>query len=106
MVHDRYIMAPSPIPRWDTEKLHQSEHLTLLGAGREKKIYAVPPFTNVRPLQFEDYPFQVESFDGVCCRHCGSADTFLDETADETTGVMLYQCSDTAYCKQKREKGR
>ncbi|MBW7459915.1 alpha-D-ribose 1-methylphosphonate 5-phosphate C-P-lyase PhnJ, partial [Paenibacillus sepulcri] len=29
LVHDRYIMAPSPIPRWDNPKLHQAEHLTL-----------------------------------------------------------------------------
>lgn len=101
MVHNRYIMAPSPIPRWDNEKLHQAEHLTLFGAGREKKIYAIPPYTNVIPLQFEDYLFKKESFAGKKCRHCGSADTFLDEVVEESTGSPLYQCSDTAYCKKR-----
>ncbi len=104
MVHDRYIMAPSPIPRWDTEKLHQSDHLSLFGAGREKKLYAIPPYTNVTPLQFEDYPFTVETFKGKCCRHCLSADTFLDEVTEEASGVTVYQCSDTAYCKEQQKR--
>ena len=101
MVHDRYIMAPSPIPRWDNEKLHQAEHLTLFGAGREKKIYAVPPYTNVLPLQFEDYYFKKETFHGKSCRHCGSTDAFLDEVIDGESGEPVYQCSDTAFCNKR-----
>ncbi|NBD23669.1 alpha-D-ribose 1-methylphosphonate 5-phosphate C-P-lyase PhnJ [Paenibacillus glycinis] len=104
LVHDRYIMAPSPIPRWDNPKLHQAEHLTLLGAGREKKIYAVPPYTNVVPLQFEDYPFEIEHFVGKSCRRCGSAHTFLDEVTDGETGEILHQCSDTAFCAKTIER--
>ena len=91
-------MAPSPIPRFDTMKLHQSENLTLLGAGREKKIYAVPPYTNVAPLDFEDYPFSVENFEGKHCRLCGATGVYLDELVDEATGETYYQCNDTAYC--------
>ncbi len=56
-VNERYIMDPSPIPRWDVPKLNEAETLFLFGAGREKRIYAIPPFTNVTPLQFEDYYF-------------------------------------------------
>ncbi|MFC4809868.1 alpha-D-ribose 1-methylphosphonate 5-phosphate C-P-lyase PhnJ [Paenibacillus sp. GCM10023250] len=103
LVHGRYIMAPSPIPRWDNPKLHQAEHLTLLGAGREKKIYAVPPYTDVVPLQFEDYPFEIERFEGKSCRRCGSAHTFLDEVTDGATGEIVHQCSDTAYCRKTTE---
>ncbi|MFN8371311.1 MAG: alpha-D-ribose 1-methylphosphonate 5-phosphate C-P-lyase PhnJ [Anaerolineae bacterium] len=43
LVNGRYIISPSPIPRWDNPKLHQAAHLTLLSAGREKRLYAVPP---------------------------------------------------------------
>lgn len=57
MVEGRYVMAPSPIPRYDNATLDDAEHLTLLGAGREKKIYAVPPHTHVESLAFDDYPF-------------------------------------------------
>ncbi|MFR3092137.1 MAG: alpha-D-ribose 1-methylphosphonate 5-phosphate C-P-lyase PhnJ [Eggerthella lenta] len=91
-------MAPSPIPRFDNLKLNQARHLTLLGAGREKKIYAVPPFTDVKPLDFEDYPFAVETFEGKCCRLCGAEGVYLDELVDEATGETYYQCNDTNYC--------
>lgn len=103
MVEDRYVMAPSPIPRYDNAKLDMAENLTLLGAGREKKIYAVPPFTDVKPLDFEDYPFAVETFEGKRCRLCGAEGVYLDELVDEATGETVYQCNDTAWCTQRRE---
>lgn len=98
LVNGRYVMAPSPIPRFDNMKLNQAANLTLLGAGREKKIYAVPPYTDVKPLDFEDYPFVVERFKGKCCRLCGAEGVFLDELVDEATGATVYQCNDTAFC--------
>ncbi|WP_419955299.1 alpha-D-ribose 1-methylphosphonate 5-phosphate C-P-lyase PhnJ [Neobacillus niacini] len=98
MVHDRYVMAPSPIPRFDNPKMHESEALILLGAGREKKVYAVPPYTKVVSLDFEDYPFEPETFEGKHCRLCGSAGVFLDELVDEATNDTFYQCNDTSYC--------
>lgn len=104
MVNDRYVMAPSPIPRFDTLKLHNAEHLTILGAGREKKIYAVPPYTKVAPLDFEDHPFRVESFEGRVCRLCGAQDVYLDELVDEARGETYYQCNDTAHCAKRRRE--
>jgi alpha-D-ribose 1-methylphosphonate 5-phosphate C-P lyase len=98
MVHDRYVMAPSPIPRFDNPKMHESEALILLGAGREKKVYAVPPFTKVVSLDFEDYPFEPESFLDKHCRLCGSTGVFLDELIDEETNETFHQCNDTSYC--------
>ncbi|OUO92502.1 carbon-phosphorus lyase complex subunit PhnJ [Gordonibacter sp. An230] len=98
LVNGRYVMAPSPIPRFDNLKLNQADHLTLLGAGREKKIYAVPPYTDVVPLDFEDHPFAVERFDGKRCRLCGAEGVYLDELVDESTGETYYQCNDTSYC--------
>ena len=59
-INGHYVIDPSPIPRWDVPKLHQSKALVLLGAGREKKIYAVPPYTDAEPLAFDDMPFRVE----------------------------------------------
>ena len=105
LVNGRYVMAPSPIPRFDNLKLNQAEHLTLLGAGREKKIYAVPPHTDVVPLDFEDYPFAVERFDGKCCRLCGATGVYLDELVDEATGETYYQCNDTSWCAQHVPNG-
>ncbi len=101
-VNSRYIMDPSPIPRWDCPKLHQSDILHLFGAGREKRIYAVPPHTQVEPLEFEDHKFRVENFEGKQCELCGSSDTFLNEIVDEETGEHVYQCSDTSNCAKQR----
>ena len=98
MVHDRYVMAPSPIPRFDNPKMDRSNALILLGAGREKKIYAVPPFTRVVSLDFDDYPFRVESVEDGCCRLCGATGVYFDELQDEETGETYFQCNDTAYC--------
>jgi alpha-D-ribose 1-methylphosphonate 5-phosphate C-P lyase len=98
MVADRYVMAPSPIPRFDNPKLHQSRSLILLGAGREKKIYAVPPYTKVASLDFQDHPFRVEDLSGRFCRLCGATDVYFDELQDEQTGHTYFQCNDTSYC--------
>ncbi|GAB3759388.1 alpha-D-ribose 1-methylphosphonate 5-phosphate C-P-lyase PhnJ [Microlunatus parietis] len=97
MVQDRYLMAPSPIPRWDIPRLDDSDHLTLLSHGRDKKIYAVPPHTKVEPLTFTDVPFEVEYTAGSRCGLCGSDDTFLVETA-----AGDYLCSDVQWCLKVR----
>lgn len=100
MVHERYVMNPSPIPRYDNPKIHQSDALLLFGAGREKKIYAVPPYTNVASLAFDDYPFVVEQFEGKVCRETGLTNVFLDELTDEVTGETYYVCNDTSYMEE------
>jgi len=101
-VNRRHLMDPSPIPRWDVARLNQAEALCLFCAGREKRIYAVPPHTEVQPLAFEDFAFRVEAFDGRRCSRCGSAGTFLDEMIDDATGRRSYSCSDTAFCEKSR----
>ncbi|GAA4283008.1 hypothetical protein GCM10022261_05390 [Brevibacterium daeguense] len=98
MVNDRYLMAPSPIPRWDVPRLNDSDHLTILSHGRDKKIYAVPPHTPVAPVTFDDVPFEVEFTEGTTCGLCGSADTFMVQTSD---GRFL--CSDVEWCRRVRD---
>ena len=100
-VNGRYITDPSPIPRWDVPKLHMADTLYLFGAGREKRIYAIPPHTSVVPLEFEDHRFRVEDFAGKRCARCGAADTFLDEIIDDAGGGRSYCCSDTGHCDRR-----
>lgn len=104
LVNGRYVMAPSPIPRYDNPKLNMNKALILFGAGREKRIYAVPPYTQVESLAFKDYPFTTEEQKGRCCRLCGAAGVFMDEIIDEQTQAVSYQCNDTSYCKQRLRK--
>ena len=102
MVNDRFIMAPTPIPRWDVPRLNMADCLFLIGAGREKRLYAVPPYTKVVPLEFEDYRFEVESFAGQSCVRCGERDAFFDETVS-ANGTRMFTCSDTAFCDRRME---
>ncbi|WP_019502509.1 alpha-D-ribose 1-methylphosphonate 5-phosphate C-P-lyase PhnJ [Pseudanabaena sp. PCC 6802] len=101
IVGDRYLMSPSPIPRFDNPKLHMSPALQLFGAGREKRIYAIPPYTPVKSLDFEDYPFSVERWDRAC-EFCGSTESYLDEVVIDDRGGRLWICSDTDYCNQRQ----
>jgi len=103
-VNDRYVMAPSPIPRFDNPKLNYSKALNLFGAGREKKVYAIPPYTKVVSLAFEDFPFEVEDFGNKFCRICGVSGVYLDEIIDEEKGDTFYQCSDTSFCINRLNK--
>jgi alpha-D-ribose 1-methylphosphonate 5-phosphate C-P lyase len=101
LVNGRYVMAPSPIPKFDNPKLHMSPALQLFGAGREKRIYAVPPYTTVESLGFEDFPFEVQKWD-VPCALCGSTDSFLDEIITDDAGTRLHVCSDSDYCQGRQ----
>ncbi|MFL9825543.1 alpha-D-ribose 1-methylphosphonate 5-phosphate C-P-lyase PhnJ [Rhodoplanes sp. SY1] len=101
-VADRYVMDPSPIPRFDNPKLDDCPALQLFGAGREKRIYAIPPHTRVVSLDFEDHPFEPYRHPGRCAL-CGATVSFLDEVVTDDRGTRMYVCSDTDYCEGRRE---
>src|SRR3546814_4508837 len=82
-------MRCSPIPKFDTPKLHMNAALQLFGAGREKRIYAVPPYTEVKPLDFDDHPFEIERWPEACAL-CASADSFLDEVILDDKGGRMF----------------
>ncbi len=102
LVNDRYLMRPSPIPKFDNPKMDMSPALQLFGAGREKRIYAVPPYTKVRSLDFKDHPFAVQSWDRPC-ELCGATDSFLDEVVTDDRGGRMFVCSDTDHCGARRD---
>lgn len=104
MVNQRYLMAPSPIPAFDNPKLHRMPALQLFGAGREKRIYALPPYSDVRSLDFEDHPFRAGRAPHAC-RLCGAVDSYLDEMVMDDRGRRLFVCSDTDYCAARRAAG-
>ena len=104
VVNGRYIMAPSPVPKWDVAKLDDAPHLTLFGAGRDRRLYAVPPHTRVEPLTFDDLEFTVEPVPGRCAL-CESDSTYLVEVTDPIGSGSRWICSDTDWCAQRRETG-
>ncbi|WP_024950892.1 alpha-D-ribose 1-methylphosphonate 5-phosphate C-P-lyase PhnJ [Cobetia crustatorum] len=102
-VDERYVMDPSPIPKFDNPKLNMSDALMLFGAGREKRLYAIPPYTRVKSLDFEDHPFEIQAWD-TPCELCGATDSFLDEVITDDQGGRMFVCSDTDYCQNRREE--
>ena len=97
MVDERYLMSPSPIPAFDNPKMDRMPALQLFGAGREKRIYAVPPYTRVRSLDFEDHPFRPIRAPHACAL-CGSRESYLDEVIVDDQGGKMFVCSDTDHC--------
>ena len=103
-VEGRYVMDPSPTPKFDNPKMHMSEALQLFGAGREKRIYAVPPYTKVVSLDFEDHPFKVQTFDKPCAL-CAAEGVYLDEVILDDSGNRMFVCSDTDNCETRQAQG-
>ncbi len=103
-VADRYIMDPSPTPKFDNPKMDQCAALQLFGAGREQRIYALPPFTSVVSLDFDDHPFEINAFDQPCAL-CGAEGVYLDEIVMDDAGTRMFACSDTDHCASRRAEG-
>jgi alpha-D-ribose 1-methylphosphonate 5-phosphate C-P lyase len=102
-VEGRYVMDPSPIPKFDNPKL-ESPAIQLFGAGREQRIYAVPPYTRVASLDFDDYPFEATKAEHLCDL-CGAKDSYLDEVIVDDKGGRIFVCSDTDFCAGRRAEG-
>ncbi len=94
LVNGRFVMTPSPIPRWDVPKLNMARHLTILSAGREKRLHAVPPFTRVEPLVFDDVPYRVEGHGGLTCTRSGARGYFMNEIPQDD-GSSAFEVSDS-----------
>ncbi|MBT8154008.1 alpha-D-ribose 1-methylphosphonate 5-phosphate C-P-lyase PhnJ [Epibacterium ulvae] len=102
-VEGRYVMDPSPIPKFDNPKMDMPA-IQLFGAGREQRIYAVPPYTKIVSLDFEDYPFEASKADHACDL-CAAKDSYLDEVILDDQGNRMFVCSDTDYCRSRRAAG-
>ncbi|MDR9393704.1 MAG: alpha-D-ribose 1-methylphosphonate 5-phosphate C-P-lyase PhnJ [Roseovarius sp.] len=103
-VEGDYIMDPSPIPKFDNPKMSDCAAIQLFGAGREQRIYALPPHTKVASLDFEDYPFAATKADETCDL-CGADGSYLDELITDDAGTRMFVCSDTDYCEKRQAAG-
>ena len=100
-VEARYVMDPSPIPKFDNPKLEMAA-IQLFGAGREQRIYALPPYCKVVSLDFDDHPFDPSKADHPCAI-CAATDSYLDEVIIDDQGGRMFVCSDTDYCRSRQE---
>ena len=105
LVDGRFLTSPSPIPKFDNPKMDHSPALMLFGAGREKRLYAIPPYTSVESLAFEDHPFEIQRWEHQC-ELCGSSESYLDEVVVDDRGTRMFVCSDTDFCGQRRAEAQ
>lgn len=92
------LMSPSPIPRYDVLRMNQLPHPILFGAGRRARLTALPPYTQVQPLAFDDAPLEPEAATEPC-RRCRSVRSFR---VPAETG---WSCSDVDACLVRAEAG-
>lgn len=79
--------------------------LYLFGAGREKRIHCIPPFTRVEPLEFEDIRFKVEEFIGVRCSVSNEDKAFMDQVFAEDLSTS-YVINDSNFLDKLRKGSR
>jgi len=103
-VAGRYVMDPSPTPKFDNPKMDRMPALQLFGAGREGRIYAVPPYTDVESLDFDDHPFVIQKWTEPCAL-CGATESFLDEVILNDEGKRMFTCSDSFFCETRQKQG-
>jgi alpha-D-ribose 1-methylphosphonate 5-phosphate C-P lyase len=103
-VEGRYVMDPSPIPKFDNPKMSDNPAIQLFGAGREKRIYALPPYTEVVSLDFDDHPFDADPrrrMTATCAAH-----RQLSRRGDHRRpGGRMFVCSDTDFLRRAARAG-
>ena len=92
LVDGSRLMSPSPIPRYDVLRMSNRLHPILLGAGRRARITALPPYTTVRPLAFDDCPLEAERAGGPCHR-CGCSSSYRVPAEGQ------WRCTDVDACR-------
>lgn len=102
MVEGRYLMSPSPVPKSDNPRLDGSPAIHIFGAARERRIYALPPYSRVESLSFDDIAFDPgQPQDGRYCVECGTRDHHLDRVLADPGNVKVWLCSDSECCAQR-----
>ena len=94
------LMSPSPIPRHDALRLNQRAHPILLGAGRRARLTALPPYTSVEPLAFQDRPLEPERA-GAPCHRCSSSTAYRVPTDGPAAVGPVWCCSDVDACGER-----
>ncbi len=96
-VEGRYVMDPSPIPKFDNPKLRQARRSSCSARGANSGSMRCRPIRKVVSLDFEDHPFVASKADHDCDL-CGVGHSYLDEVIIDDQGGRMFVCSDTDYC--------
>lgn len=98
LVEGGVLMSPSPIPAMDNARLHQMAAIQIFGAARERRVYALPAYSRVENLAFEDVDCVPPKVRGHCLI-CGSNSHYLDNIGSRA--VPQWVCSDSEACSSR-----
>lgn len=101
-VDERYVMDPSPIPKFDNPKLDMNPALMLFGRSREAPVRGAAVHPGGEP-GFRGPPLRGPALEESCA-FCGSHESYLDELIVDDRGGKRFVCSDTDYCTQRRAR--
>ena len=103
-VEGRYVMDPSPTPKFDNPKMHMSPALQLFGAGREKRIYACRPSPRWSASTSRTIPSRCRPSTSPA-RSARAENVYLDEVILDDRGGRMFVCSDTDHCEKRQAEG-
>ena len=100
-VNGRYVMDPSPIPKFDNPKMDMMPALQLFGAGRENAStpYRRTPAWKVSILTIT----RLRCRNGTSRAPSADQTQLPDEVVLDDTGKRMFVCSDTDFCRQQSE---
>lgn len=96
------MMSPSPVPAQDNARMHDNPAIQIFGAARERRIYALPAYSHVQSLSFDDLAFLPKA-QAASCVICGGDQGYLDNLG--TAPDPKWVCSDGECC-QARQAGQ
>jgi hypothetical protein len=100
-VNARYVMDPSPTPKFDNPKMHMPGAAAVRRRPREAHL-CDPALHRGVSLDFEDHPFEALQAQGLL-RAVRVEDSYLDEMiVTDDKGSRMFVCSDTDYCETRQ----
>jgi alpha-D-ribose 1-methylphosphonate 5-phosphate C-P lyase len=103
-VEGRYVMDPSPTPKFDNPKMHQSRRCSCSaraarsGSTRSRRTrrWSASISRTIRSRS---------SISISLCAMCGAEQVYLDEVVLDDKGGRMFVCSDTHYCETRQAEG-
>ena len=104
-VAGRYVMDPSPTPKFDNPKIDMCEALQLFGAGREKRIYAVPPHTRGAQPRLRRSSLRGAEIRRAVRRSAAPAASISTRSSWTTAAAACSSAPTPTHCEKRRAAG-
>ena len=98
-------VVPRRSPHSTIRSCDRCPALQLFGAGREKRIYAIPPYTRRRQPRFRGSPVSGPEPGGAVRPLRRRATASLTRSSSTTRAARMFVCSDTDHCGKRRAAG-